>query len=122
MKTLKTLYEQKLNTWMEECKTNIDTFEKDFREDEANLEKIKLNVYDIFFKMFTISIKNTSSKEGFKTMYLNFHKNIPKNWYKAREKAEETDSINTIIEDIKIDTATRIESFFLNVWDNYEQS
>jgi hypothetical protein len=63
---------------MDECKSNITTFEQDFREDEANLEQIKLNVYDIFLKMFTISMNKSSSKEHLKTMYLTYHKNIPK--------------------------------------------
>jgi hypothetical protein len=122
MKTIKEIYKNRLSTWMDECKTNIRTYESDFREDEANLEKIKLNVYTIFSKMFTLSLNKTETKEAFKTMYLEYHKNIPTNWYKAREHAQAHNTIDVYVEDIKIDTATRIEKFFLNVWDQHEQS
>lgn len=120
MESIKKIYHDRLTAWIEECKTNISKYNADFREDEANLEKIKLNVYDIFFKMFTISMNKTRTNEAFKSMYLTYHKNIPKNWYEARDRAKENDSIDVYIEDIKIETATRIEKFFLNVWDNYE--
>lgn len=111
-----------MTAWMDESKEKIKTFETDFREDEADLEKIKLNVYDIFLKMFNLSLKKTKDNEAFKTMYLKFHTTIPKNWQANLKKARENDSIDEYIETIKIETAKRIETMFQNVWDNYEQS
>ncbi len=115
-------YQTTLTAWIKESKETAKKLEKDFKEDEANLEKIKLNVYDIFLKMFNLSLKKTESKDAFKSMYLKFHKTIPKNWHVARDKAREKESIDFYIEDLKIKTANKIESFFLSEWDTHEQS
>lgn len=115
-------YKTTLNTWMKESRENAKRLEEDYREDEAKLEKIKLNVYDIFLKMFNLSLRKTDSEDAFQAMYLQFHKTIPKNWHEARNKAKENDSIEYYIEDLKIETANKIETYFLSEVDTHEQS
>lgn len=122
MEELKQHYRKTLNAWISECEAKAKTYEADFREDEANHEKIKLNVYDIFLKMFNLSLKKAHSEADVKTMYLNFHRNIPRNWHIARDKAKKHDSIDVYTEDIKIETAEKIRAFFLKAWETYGQS
>lgn len=122
METFKQHYRKTLNAWISECEAKAKTYAADFREDEANLEKIKLNVYDIFLRMFNLSSSKSDTDEAFKAMYLGFHRNIPKNWHTARDRAKKNDSIDYYIEDIKIGTAKKIEAFFLEAWDTHGQS
>ena len=122
MNALKQHYEQRMTTWMKACKEKADIYAADDREDEADHEKIRLNVYDIFLKMFNLSLKKTESKAAFRKMYLDFHQTIPRNWHAARAKAIKDDTIDYYIEDIKIETANQIEAFFKKTWDTHEQS
>lgn len=120
MKKIKTHYINTLNSWIDESEQNAKRYMNDFRQDEAEMEKIKTNIYSIFLKMFHLSLNKTNDQEKFRTMYLNFHKTIPKNWHNAKEKAKENESIDYYIEDLKITTATRVEKLFNNLWDNHE--
>ena len=79
--------------------------------DEVNLQKIKLNVVEIFSKMFNISLSDNST--ALKEKYLSFFDKITKPWHINKEKAlnfgEEKEAI---IEDIKIQEAEELKNQF----------
>lgn len=94
-----------------ESKVKIEKLKKDERLDEANLEKIRLNVIEIFSKMFTIS--NSDDPKILRDKYLSFFDKITKPWYVNKEKALKFDKQNeVIIEDIKIEEAESLKSKF----------
>ena len=109
-------YLEIINTWMKESEQNQAFFEEDDRLDEANLEKIKYNIYDIFQKMFHRSKKISKNEDEFINTYLMFHQKIPTNWKRNYEQAKEDESIDMYIEEIKLETATKIEQVFRSLW------
>ena len=102
--------------WMDETVEKQTFLTKDDRMDEANLEKIKYNIYDIFQKMFQRSKTIAKSEEEFIEMYLTFHQKIPNNWKSNYKHAKEEGSIDMYIEEIKLETANKIEQLFRNLW------
>lgn len=64
----------------------IDLYKADDRKDEADLEKIKVNIYEIFRTLFLTDLKRV--KEGdFPTEFLKRFDTIPNNWRVSLEKA-----------------------------------
>lgn len=101
----------------------IDFLKEEDRMDEANLEKIKLNVIGIFKKMFDVSLRKVFKHENntdesvkydnFKKVYLDFYNNIPSNWYINLEKAKKNNDFdNVLIEEIKINTMYKLKECF----------
>lgn len=92
-------------------------------KDEANLEKIKLNIYNIFYSMFDISYKkvyggksqpNEDSYNKLLEVYMEFFNKIPLNWKENYRKAKEYGLITEcIIEEIKLNTADEIKDMFI---------
>ena len=111
VKWLKDNYSIFLKEKSNESKAKIEKLKKDERLDEANLDKIRLNVIEIFSKMFTIS--NSDDPEILKDKYLSFFDKITKPWYINKEKALKFDKQKeVIIEDIKIEEAESLKSKF----------
>lgn len=114
MKDINWLKESYL-TYLKERQSNIkaliENLQKEERIDEANLEKIKLNIVDIFSKMFNISI--TNNYEASKEKYLDYFDKITTPWHtnklKAIEFGKEQESI---MENIKIQEAEELKSKF----------
>ena len=65
---------------------SIEDLLKNDRVDEANLEKIRLNIVDIFSKMFNISM--TSNCEALKEKYLGYFDKITNPWHINKIKAK----------------------------------
>ena len=111
VKWLKDNYSIFLKEKRNESKVKIEKLQKDERLDEANLEKIRLNVIEIFSKMFNIS--NSDDPKILKDKYLSFFDKITKPWYVNKEKALKFDKQKeVIIEDIKIEEAESLKSKF----------
>lgn len=111
VKWLKDNYSIFLKEKSNESKIKIEELKKDERLDEANLEKIRLNVIEIFSKMFTIS--NSDNPEILKDKYLSFFDKITKPWYINKEKALKFNKQKeVIIEEIKIEEAESLKSKF----------
>lgn len=109
----------RMNAWVEETKQNIVAYSNDFKDDEANLEKIKLNVYEIFLKMFDIAYKKANNVKALEANYLGFHEKIPANWKTKKAQSEKADDLNYYIETIKLETEDKIKKLFLSVVDQH---
>ena len=120
VKWLKDNYSIFLKEKSNESKAKIEKLKKDERLDEANLEKIRLNVIEIFSKMFTIS--NSDDPEILKDKYLSFFDKITKPWYINKEKALKFDKQKeVIIEDIKIEEAESLKSKFKDYYSKMDK-
>ena len=73
-----------------------EQYKADDRKDEADLEKIKANIYEIFRTLFLNDIKQLEGKDlgnnkdiGIYNEYLHRFDTIPTNWKVALDKAKE---------------------------------
>lgn len=106
---------EKYLTFLEEKQKNLKELIEDLQEqgsiDEVNLEKVRLNIVEIFSKMFNISISDNSIV--LKEKYLSFFDKITKPWYTNKEKALEFGiEKEAIIEEIKIQEAEELKKQF----------
>lgn len=91
------------------AKNNYELLKQENKFDEANFEKIKRNVYQIYIKMFRISMRSDNLEKTF-TGYL---QNIPQNWKKSLEEAKINNDFETEhIEIVKLETINEIEDMF----------
>jgi len=98
---------------------SIEDLLKNDRIDEANLEKIRLNIVDIFSKMFNISINNDC--EALKEKYLGYFDRITNPWHINKTKAEEfKKEQEAIIEEIKIQEADELKAKFIEYYSQIE--
>ena len=114
MKDINWLKENYLN-FLEEKQGNYKRSIANLQEkeclDEANLEKVRLNIVEIFYKMFTISFSDKAVE--LEEKYLGFFHKITKPWYINKEKALKFgEEKEVIIEDIKIQEAEELKSRF----------
>ncbi len=116
MNKLDKKYMEIIESWIHESKQQQIFLENDDRLDEANLEKIRCNIYEIFQQMFQQSKKTTKTEEDFIQRYLSYHQNIPANWKRSHEQAKEQNSIDMFIEETKIEAATKVEQLFRSLW------
>ncbi|MDU5080940.1 hypothetical protein ACF3M2_05760 [Tissierella carlieri] len=108
---LKENYLNFLKEKQENFKSSIEDLQKQECLDEVNLEKVKLNIAEIFYKMFNISLNDKSV--DLEEKYLGFFDKITKPWYINKEKALKFgDEKEVIIEDIKIQEAEELKSRF----------
>lgn len=115
-------YTDLLNEIKEKCKLKYNELTDDNRKDEADLEKIKLNIYDIFTSFIGVTQKQISSKkdidedlkyEAFCSAYLQTFDKIPQSWRVKLEKAKENNAvIDIIIEETKISAASELKNIF----------
>ncbi len=112
---LKTNYLGFLTERKGELSKSMESLYKQECVDEANFEKIKLNVVEIFSTMFSISF--TDDPVALKAKYLSFFEKITSPWHLNREKALEFEQeMERIVEDVKIQEADelkiRFEAYF----------
>ncbi|MFT4146129.1 MAG: hypothetical protein QM644_16890 [Mobilitalea sp.] len=90
----------------------------DERKDEANLVKIKNNIYNIFKITFVSIIKNEKSGEvEIKSLFIEKLESIPKNWIASYEIAKlHNDAEKILIEEIKLQTLALIKTKFNEIW------
>jgi hypothetical protein len=118
-------YSEVLNEKKEKCKQSSDALTKDNRKDEADLEKIKLNIYDIFTTFIGVAHREISKKqyaddiaksEAFCNEYLKTFDKIPENWRTKLEKAKENNAvIDIVIEETKLSVVSELKNIFVNL-------
>lgn len=114
--SLKEDYLNFLNMREESLKRSIEDLQRQECRDEANLEKIRLNVVEIFHKMFNISFSNDPVELNDK--YLNFFDKITTPWRVNREKAIEFGKDReAIIEELKIEEAEKLKIKFKDYYE-----
>lgn len=115
--------QQALHVWFGDqiraCKENQEKLYLDERTDEANFEKIRANVYDIFRTILSVAVENgKGDREAVKRFFMEKTEKIPANWIAAYDKANQHgDEEQMQIETIKLDTVQEIKQKFLAVWE-----
>ena len=104
------------------CKQYEIELQEDERRDEANFQKIKANVYDIFKTILSVAQKaGNGNPAAVKQFFLVKMEQIPASWKTAYEAARLHDHTeNMLIEEIKLDPAAEIENEFLSCWEGME--
>lgn len=94
----------------------------DDRTDEANFEKVKANIYDIFRTIFSAGAKSCKDdSEAVKRFFMLKIQQIPTSWTEAYNKAKQhNDGVKMRIEQIKLDTAGEIRETFAEIWEEEE--
>lgn len=118
-------YSELLNEKKEKCKINCDSLIKDNRRDEADLEKIKINIYEIFATFIRVTQRQILQKNftdeiskynEFCNEYLESFDKVPNSWREKLEKAKENNSvINIVIEETKLSIASELKDMFTNL-------
>ncbi|MBU5310673.1 hypothetical protein KQI38_01415 [Tissierella carlieri] len=108
---LKENYLNFLREKQENFKRSIEDLQKQECVDEANLEKVRLSIVEIFYKMFNISLSDNPM--ALRERYLGFFDKITEPWHINKEKALEFEKEKeVIIEDIKIQEAEELKNRF----------
>ncbi len=113
----------KLNSYFDKeislCKHRSETLLADDRADEADHEKIKANVYDIFCTILSVAVKTgKGDSEAVRHFFLLKIQQIPSNWAASYEQAKlHDDMVKMQIEQIKLDTINNIKEMFTVIWD-----
>lgn len=128
MKNLNVLIQQYtdlLNDKKEKCKLKCNELTNDNRKDEADLEKIKLNIYDVFTTLIGATQKQILTKkdieealkyDAFCNTYLQTFDKIPQNWRDKLEIAKDNNAvIEIVIEETKLSVASELKSIFTNL-------
>lgn len=104
------------------CKRKEKELLEDDRTDEANFQKIRANVYDIFRTILSVAQKARNGRsETVKQFFLEKTEQIPSNWKAAYEAAKQhEDAEKMLIEQIKLDTVREIQDQFRNCWEKTE--
>lgn len=106
------------NQRITECHEKQRRLQNENCDDEANFEKIKANVYDIFKTIFSTAIKkdrdDCSKAQAF---FMDRLEQILSDWVSAYKKAERHDDAKKMhIENIKINTARDVKENILQIW------
>ncbi len=110
---------QFLNDQIELCRKEEKSLQADSRKDEADFQKIKANVYDIFRTILSAAQKAGSGDlEKTKEFFLLKAEQIPANWKAAYETAKlHDDTKRMVIEELKLNTIEEIKKEFLRCWE-----
>ena len=91
--------------------------ETDERKDEAVLEKIRGNIYDVFKTVLLAAQKAKSEESDQKEFFRNNLNNIPRGWKIAYEQAEKNgDSVKVLQEKVKLEALSEIEEAYETIW------
>lgn len=86
------------------------------RKDEANLMKIRINIYGICKTVFE-AISRQEAGEQLKEKYLAKLEEISRNWEISREKAKQHEDVEKVVtETIKLETVEKIKERFNKIW------
>ena len=87
--------------------------------DEANFEKIKANVYDIFKTELSVGMKQYGDESlKVQEFFMDKLRQISSEWAASYEKAEQNDDTKKMcIEKIKMNTAQDVRENILQIWE-----
>ncbi len=104
---------------IEQCNQRIQILQADERRDEANLEKVRANVYDIFRTILSVATKTCKDDaDATKRFFVAKTEQIPANWAASYEQAQKhEDAVKMQIERIKLDTVQEIRQRFAQEWE-----
>lgn len=104
---------------IEDCGNRRDTLLADDRADEADFEKVKSNIYDIFRTVLSAAVRTCKGDEdAVKQFFLMKTAQIPSNWTASYDRASlHNDMEKMRIERIKLDTIEEIKQMFEQIWE-----
>ncbi len=107
-----------LITYIDECIEKLSQEEKKLaesdRKDEANLVKIRINVYGICKIYYETESKKQEGKE-LQTIYFQRLDRLAEQWKISLEKARKHDDTKkAVIEEIKLETLEEVKKHFFN--------
>ena len=95
------------------AKDSYEVLYQENKYDEAKFEKIKRNVYQIYIKMFRISMRSDNVIKTFE----GYLEKIPQNWKESLEEAKVINDFETEhIEMVKLETKDEIKDIFKKVY------
>ena len=115
--------EKKINDFFEQriagCNEKQRELQKENRSDEADFEKIKANVYDIFKTILSVAMKQHGDDSlKVQEFFVKKLEQISSDWAASYEKAEQNDDTRKMcIEKIKMSTAQDVKENMLQVWE-----
>lgn len=102
---------------IEACKAAQEALTADSRKDEAVLQKIRGNVFDIFRTVFVTAQQRTSDEAAFRAFIENNLTNIPRGWKAAYAQAEaHNDAIRLAQEQVKLTALSEVETELRQLW------
>lgn len=123
MKEFKEKYISYIDKNLAELNRLIETYKADNRKDEANLEKVKANIYEVFRIIFLSDLKQLEEKNivdaNNQSIYEGLLKRfdtIQATWRISLDKAtEHGDITRQVIEENKLAVAEKLKSEFLSL-------
>lgn len=108
--------QNEMNAWLDsrisDCGRRMKALLADDRADEANFEKIRANVYDIFRTILSVAVR-TCKEEGIEVFFMSKLQQLPKSWEASYELAENHGDVEKMeIERIKLDAVREIREKF----------
>lgn len=99
---------------MAACKQQEEKLLADGRKDEANFEKIRGNIYEVFRTVFGVAVQAGGEKTGsIEQFFRDRIETIPASWRQSYEKAVQyDDAVKMQIETIKLDAVAEIKEMF----------
>lgn len=86
------------------------------RKDEANLQKIRANIYGICRTIFEV-VSKTKNGEELREEYANKLDNLPKNWVESYERAKQHNDVTKIlVEETKMEALCEVKEKFEELW------
>lgn len=123
LKELKETYLKEMDLLKESCLMKMKELQKDDKTDEANFEKIKANIFDIFIILFQGEVKKFNTEAELKDQdkytlfcsnYLNRFDTVPKAWRMRLDYADKNGLITEkVVEELKLETADIIKDIFM---------
>ena len=116
----------KLNHYFEEqiamCGRRNKELLIDERTDEADFEKVKANVYDIFRTILSVAVKTgKGDSNAVRRFFVQKSEQIPSSWETAYDNAKQhNDAVKMRLEQIKLDTINEIKENFAKIWEGAE--
>lgn len=101
------------------CAQRADALRADARADEANFEKIRSNIYDVFRTVARVAQEQCGQDAAaLRRFFAERLEKIPASWHASLQKAEaHRDADKAHIEHIKLDTVRDIGERFARIWE-----
>lgn len=99
-----------------ELSKEAKNLEENYRQDEANFVKIKINIYEVCKTVFNVFLK-TKQKENFFEEYLKKLDEFKEIWSDSKERAEKFGNLKkAAIEEAKLSSLSEIREKFTVLW------
>lgn len=111
-------FQKYINEKISECQEQEAALIAEERKDEANMWKIKSNIYEIFQTLMKVSVQQNASG-GWAAVCESFEEKadrVPSNWKSSYEKAKLHNDVEKIlVEEEKLAAATDVMNFYQNL-------